>query len=125
MGVPLLKPRLAQLGQRLAPMTWRAGLTTGERGYDYRWQQARAAYLQAHPLCVMCAPRLVPATVVDHREPHRGDQRLFWDRTNWQSLCKTCHDRHKQAQEARGWADPDGGTVDPGGGGRRSGGGGA
>lgn len=22
-----------------------------------------------------------------------GDSKLFWDRTNWQSLCKPCHDR--------------------------------
>lgn len=38
--------------------------------------------------------------VCDHRRPHRGDQALFWDRTNLQTLCKTpCHDRHKQALE--------------------------
>ena len=24
---------------------------------------------------------------------HRGDQELFWDMTNWQSLCKGCHDQ--------------------------------
>ena len=71
--------------------------------YDYAWQKARAAWLIAHPLCVFCE-RLgitTAATVVDHKIPHRGDRRLFWDRTNWQSLCKTCHDREKQAQEIR------------------------
>lgn len=25
--------------------------------------------------------------------PHRGDQKLFWDESNWQALCKPCHDR--------------------------------
>jgi len=100
MGVPHLKPRIAQLGARVAPMSWRAGLTTGQRGYDYRWQQARAEYLRAHPLCVRCRPRLVPATTVDHVEPHRGDERMFWDRGNWQALCSSCHSSHKQAQEA-------------------------
>ena len=29
---------------------------------------------------------LVPATVVDHVVPHRGDQTLFWDEANWAAL---------------------------------------
>ncbi|SPA17227.1 Putative phage holin (fragment) [Cupriavidus taiwanensis] len=39
------------------------------------------------------------ATVVDHVRPHRGDRRLFLDRTNLQSLCKLCHDSVKQRME--------------------------
>ena len=31
------------------------------------------------------------ATVVDHIKPHRGDQKLFWDRSNWQPLCEHHH----------------------------------
>lgn len=31
------------------------------------------------------------ATVVDHIIPHRGDQKLFWDRGNWQPLCEHHH----------------------------------
>lgn len=31
------------------------------------------------------------ATVVDHIVPHRGDQKLFWDRSNWQPLCEHHH----------------------------------
>ena len=48
-----------------------------------------------HPLCAFCQAegKIVPATVVDHIIPHRGDQRLFWDQTNWESLCKECHDK--------------------------------
>jgi len=42
-----------------------------------------------------------PATVVDHRIPHRGDKRLFWDRNNWEPLCASCHSGHKQAREKR------------------------
>jgi 5-methylcytosine-specific restriction protein A len=30
--------------------------------------------------------------VVDHRVPHRGDDHLFWDRSNWQAMSKPCHD---------------------------------
>ena len=63
------------------------------RGYGHRWQQARAAYLAEHPLCCLCLPRAVAATVVDHIIPHRGNDDLFWDPANWQPLCKPCHDR--------------------------------
>jgi len=38
--------------------------------------------------------------VADHKEPHRGDEALFWDPRNLQCLCKPCHDRHKQRVEA-------------------------
>ena len=64
-----------------------------ERGYNSRWQKARITYLKRHPLCVVCEHqgRLTPATVVDHRTPHRGDQALFWDTGNWQPLCRRCH----------------------------------
>lgn len=65
------------------------------RGYDTRWREARAIFLKQHPLCAFCLAegKIVPATVVDHIIPHRGDQRLFWDQTNWESLCKECHDK--------------------------------
>lgn len=36
--------------------------------------------------------QLTEAKVVDHIKPHRGDKELFWDSTNWQSLCKRHHD---------------------------------
>ena len=66
-----------------------------KRGYGSRWQKASKAFLQSHPLCAECMKqgRYTKATVVDHIVPHRGDQKLFWDRSNWQPLCKACHDR--------------------------------
>jgi len=74
------------------------------RGYTYKWQKASKAYLKKHPLCAECArktpPRFEKATVVDHIIPHKGDKKLFWDRENWQPLCKQCHDR-KTAREDR------------------------
>ncbi|WIJ24233.1 HNH endonuclease [Devosia sp. RR2S18] len=69
-----------------------------ERGYNHKWRKARAAYLLAHPHCVRCGN---PAAVVDHVTPHKGDDRLFWDRTNWQALCTSCHSKHKQREERR------------------------
>ena len=69
--------------------------------YNYRWQKARKAYLQNNPLCVFCKEenRIEAATVVDHIIPHKGDYKLFWDETNWQSLCCTHHVGTKQAME--------------------------
>ncbi|MBK8772780.1 MAG: HNH endonuclease, partial [Rhizobiales bacterium] len=65
------------------------------------WKRARAVQLRAHPLCRMHLElgQTVVATVVDHITAHRGDRVLFTDRDNLQSLCKPCHDGHKQAQE--------------------------
>lgn len=84
---------------------WRQGKTTAERGYNGKWQRARADFLaQAdNVLCRMCqAIGLVElATVVDHIVPHKGDMELFWDRSNWQPLCKRHHDREKQQHERR------------------------
>jgi 5-methylcytosine-specific restriction protein A len=76
--------------------------TAYQRGYTGRWQMASRAYLHAHPLCEECKRhgRLTAATVVDHITPHRGDKTLFWDESNWQALCKSCHDE-KTGREDR------------------------
>ena len=72
--------------------------TAAQRGYNSKWRKARAEFLHWHPYCAMCG---AVATVVDHIKPHRGDDLLFWDRTNWQALCKQCHDGEKQRSENR------------------------
>ncbi len=61
--------------------------------------------MSEHPLCAECerAGRVVAGTEVDHIVPHRGDKRLFWDRSNWQTLCRACHSR-KTAVEDSGFA---------------------
>jgi 5-methylcytosine-specific restriction endonuclease McrA len=59
---------------------------------------------------------IVPATVVDHIKPHRGDPELFWDASNHQALCKHCHDSHKQRFEKSGTilgSTPDGTPLNP------------
>lgn len=92
-----LKPRVQESkGRKLEqvnPDSWRQGKNSTQRGYGYKWQQARAGYLARHPLCVHCqkAGRVEEATEVDHVIPHRGDMALFWDSSNWQALCKPCH----------------------------------
>ena len=70
---------------------------SNERGYTYKWQQFRKAWLAKHPLCVFCLEqgRTTPATDVDHIVPHHGDRVLFWKdiRNNVQGSCRACHSR--------------------------------
>lgn len=107
-------------------------LTAAQRGYGYRWQKYREEYLREHPLCVSHKKRqqVAAATVVDHIVPPRmaealasRDQdaiatarKLFWDPSNHQALCKTCHDSEKQRLEKSGrvaGCDESGTPVDP------------
>ncbi|WP_338034702.1 HNH endonuclease signature motif containing protein [Jiella avicenniae] len=92
--------------------------TARQRGYDSKWERARAAFLAAHPWCRRCEAmgRLHRATVVDHIEPHKGDHKLFWKRSNWQPLCAPCHNSDKQQVERRSYTariNADGFPSDP------------
>lgn len=106
--------------------------TAHERGYTSAWQRARDGFLRSHPLCAEHARRGedVAAELVDHITAPRlkqakdsGDperiaaaQSLFWDRENWQSLCKLCHDTIKQRFEKSGriaGCDAEGRPLDP------------
>lgn len=66
-----------------------------------RWQRLRARQLANNPLCVMCLPRPTPATVCDHKEPHRGDPVKFWSGP-FQSLCAHHHNSDAQRAEKSG-----------------------
>lgn len=68
--------------------------STTERGYGSAWRRESKKFLLSHPYCVKCLEehKMVEATVVDHIKPHRGSEELFWDRGNWQALCKHHHD---------------------------------
>lgn len=68
------------------------------------WKRLRAAQLAKHPLCKthLELGRTVVANTVDHEKPHRGNEGLFFDADNLQSLCKPCHDAHKQRLEKTG-----------------------
>ena len=93
-----------------------------QRGYDRRWEKARAAFLREpeNCFCRKCSQqgRMTMATVVDHIVPHRGCQELFWDRSNWQPLCKPHHDSAKQREERGRFVEisEDGWPVEPPGG---------
>lgn len=75
-----------------------------KRGYNAAWRKASKAYLIKHPFCVRCLAKNIykRAEVVDHIRPHKENQELFWDKDNWQALCKQCHDR-KTATEDGGF----------------------
>lgn len=81
-----------------------ARLNSYERGYGRRWGKARLTYLKRNPLCVMCKAqgKVAAATVCDHIVPHKGNQKLFWDSSNWQALCEVHHNNTKQRVEVSG-----------------------
>lgn len=89
-----------------------------QRGYNGRWEKARAAFLQARPWCAWCAEegRQIKAEHVHHAEPHKGDSRKFWDRTKWVPLCAAHHNGRAQQQERHGYhgeVGSDGLPTDP------------
>lgn len=83
------------------------------------WAALRERKLSETPLCERCstATRPVPATVVNHREAHKGDRRLFFSWDNLESVCAPCHDGPIQREERLGFSpkvDAMGWPVDPG-----------
>ncbi|WP_425909339.1 HNH endonuclease [Nitrobacter sp. TKz-YC02] len=77
-------------------LPWKAWYKTA------RWRALRhAVFLRDLYTCRKCG-KAEPNTsllVCDHKSPHRGDKKLFWDERNLQTLCKACHDRFKQSEE--------------------------
>ena len=73
--------------------------------YNAKWARMSKRFLRGK-LCVYClqAGKTKAAEVTDHIQPHEGDTELFWDESNWQPLCKACHDSIKAREEARGYA---------------------
>lgn len=75
--------------------------SASERGYTHRWSKAAATFKTRYPLCLGCeaAGLVVASQLVDHVEPHRGDQDKFWDTSMWQACCGWHHDVVKQRLE--------------------------
>jgi len=57
-----------------------------KRGYTTRWDKAAANFRRQHPYCLGCQAigRVMPTELVDHVEPHKGDQSKFWSTALWQ-----------------------------------------
>lgn len=99
------------------------------------WRRVlRPAHLVKEPLCRACMRRGIindgsltssgarqekpkrRRLVVDHVVPHRGDEALFFDPENLQTLCLDDHDQNKQRFERNGYSEErgeDGWPVDP------------
>ena len=98
------------------------------------WTRLAAAQKAKEPLCAYCLkrgfandgsltssgkPQKNPRrrhVVADHRIPHKGDETLFFDPENLQTLCPDDHDRNKQREEIKGFSEergPDGWPLDP------------
>lgn len=105
-----IKPRLATLGARLKTAggerierdrlrdmrPWRKWYKTA------RWQALRMQVLLRDLFTCQRCGRIEGDTsqlVADHREPHRGDEALFWDILNLWTLCVPCHSGAKQREE--------------------------
>lgn len=88
--------------------------SAASRGYGHKWRKESQVYLREHPFCecAECKQNEMPelADVVDHIVPHKGDQKLFWSRSNWAAMSKRHHDK-KTARENGGLGNP----VRPGG----------
>lgn len=109
-----LKPRLPALASRFASQASTETISKSryrDESLHYRkwyktarWQQLRMEVLTRDKFtCQMVGCGKVTGKtsqlVCDHIQPHRGNERLFWDLSNLQCLCKPCHDRLKQRQE--------------------------
>jgi 5-methylcytosine-specific restriction enzyme A len=70
------------------------------------WRRRRRLQLRTEPTCAICAKKglVVPATIADHVEPHRGDPIAFATGL-LQSLCERCHNSDKRLLE-RGFRRP-------------------
>lgn len=106
-GCPnLTSGRYCQADQHLTKQWDQQRGSAAQRGYGSKWQKASKAYLAKHPWCAEClrAGRHTPATLVDHVTPHRGDMKVFWDSSRWQSMCDYDHNvkRQRESMEARG-----------------------
>lgn len=68
------------------------------------WQKLRRKVLARDPLCKFCAKKgiVTAGNTVDHIKPHRGKMELFFEITNLQTLCKSCHSSTKQRIEKSG-----------------------
>lgn len=76
-----------------------------KRGYDRKWNIASKNFLSSHPFCSECEKRGVKtlATEVDHIVAHKGNKDLFWDMTNWQALCHSCHSEKTAREDNGNW----------------------
>ncbi len=100
---------VAQTCDRCGPRNvYRHRGNSTERGYGGRWKRASERYKRLHPLCVCCqamgiatGERGRTGILVDHIVPAWVAPELFWDESNWQTLCHQCDQKYKKPIERR------------------------
>lgn len=75
---------------------------SAQRGYDAEWRKIRAAYLEAHPYCVVCGQR---ATEVDHIVAIREGGTHDW--SNLRGMCKSHHSKRTIKDQPGGFVRRD------------------
>jgi 5-methylcytosine-specific restriction protein A len=105
------EPSAARNYRSAEAVAWRRLYSTS------RWRALRAEQLRIMPICEMDHGfAVVAATVANHRIPHKGDEVLFFDPGNLQSVCKPHHDGVIQRTERAGFSpavDASGYPTDP------------
>jgi 5-methylcytosine-specific restriction endonuclease McrA len=67
--------------------------SAARRGYSQKWREAAKTFLaRAENFGCACGCGR-HADMVDHKIAHKGDMKLFWDRSNWQPMNKVCNSR--------------------------------
>ncbi|QDJ91862.1 HNH endonuclease [Acinetobacter haemolyticus] len=71
------------------------GLASTKGFKDKAWKAAVVEYVSQNSFCEDCKRRgyVSIAEMVGHKINPNTDRVLFWDKNNWQSLCKPCHTR--------------------------------
>lgn len=82
---------------------WRSDHQAHRKWYSSaKWQRlSEEVKADADFHCGMCGAYCAGKydAICDHKEPHRGDEKLFWDRSNLWCICKKCHDGDKKRLE--------------------------
>jgi 5-methylcytosine-specific restriction protein A len=107
----VLRPTLGTLPPRIGPAPgderdrnryrstkepWRA------RYQSARWKRLRLRIFARDLFTCTECHRMDADTsrlICDHITPHKGDEVMFWDEANLQTMCKPCHDTVKQRME--------------------------
>jgi 5-methylcytosine-specific restriction protein A len=55
-----------------------------------RWRTLRKTFLKENPYCNRCGNNNIPLQV-HHKIPPRGNEELFFDEANLETICETCH----------------------------------
>ncbi len=67
------------------------------------YRSKRLFFLRMHPLCRPCAAQgfTVAAVEIDHIVPVKEAPDRFLDSSNWQPICRSCHEEKTAGENSR------------------------